>query len=140
MEGGDRGANAPARALRGFGRQLVALLATPSLHQGVPMVEHFGNEYSKLLAELSAVIADRTYEASADSISLRDAVCAYVAVEHSRETPLKSVVETVREILRKAERGTAQAPAELAQQLVDWCHEFHPNGADDEPPKLKLVT
>lgn len=104
------------------------------------MVKHFGNEYGKLLAALSAAIADRTYEASADSIALRDAVCAYVAVEHSRGTPLASVVETVRQILRKAEMETAQAPAQLAQQLVDWCHEFHPGGADDEPSDLKLVS
>src|SRR5688500_7064355 len=57
------GAKSPARALRSFGRQLVALLATPSLLQGVPMVEHFASEYSKLLRELSAVIADKAYEA-----------------------------------------------------------------------------
>lgn len=104
------------------------------------MVENFGTEYGTLLAELSAVITHRTYEASADSIALRDAVCAYVAVEHSRGTPLESVIETVRQILRKAERGTAQAPAELAQQLVDWCREFHPDADDDEPPRLNLVS
>ena len=104
------------------------------------MVEHFGNEYRKLLAELTAVIADRTYGATAASIALRDAVCAYVAVEHSRGTPLESVVETVTQILRKAERGTAPGPPELAQQLVDWCHEFHPDGAGDAPPQLKLVS
>jgi len=104
------------------------------------MAEHLGNEYGKLLAELSAAIADRTYEASADSIALRDAVCAYVAVEDARGTELKSVVEIVKQILRKAEKETAQAPPELAQQLVDWCHEFHPDGAGDEPPHLKLVS
>lgn len=103
------------------------------------MDEHFGNEYGKLLAELSAVIAEKTHEATADSIALRDAVCAYVAAEHSRGTPLASVVETVKQILRKAERETAPAPAQLAQQLIDWCHEFHPDGADDERPRLKLV-
>jgi len=104
------------------------------------MVEHFGNEYSKLLAELTAVIADKTHEASAASIALRNAVCAYVAAEHSRGTPLESVVETVKQILRKAERETARAPAHLAQQLVDWCHEFHPDGASDAPPGLRLVS
>jgi hypothetical protein len=104
------------------------------------MVEHFGNEYRKLLAELTAVIAEKTHQASADSIALRDAVCAYVAAEHSRGTPLASVVETVKQILRKAEKETAQAPANLAQQLVDWCHEFHPDGAIDAPPGLTLVS
>ena len=104
------------------------------------MVEHLGNEYGKLLAELSAAIADRTHEASADSIALRDAVCAYVAVEEARGTALENVVEIVNQILRKAEKETAQAPPELAQQLIDWCHEFHPDGADDQPPRLKLVS
>ena len=104
------------------------------------MVEHFGNEYRKLLKELSAAIADRTHEAAADSIALRDAVCAYVAVEEARGTALKSVVETVKQILRQAEKETAKATAELAQQLVDWCHEFHPDGAGGEPPRLKLVS
>ena len=28
----------------------------------------------------------------------------------------------------------------VAQQLIDWCHEFHPDGADDQPPRLKLVS
>ena len=120
-------------------RLALALLATPSLLQDVRMVEHFGNEYGKLLAELSAVIAERTYQASADSIALRDAVCAYVAVENSRGTPLADVVEIVKQMLRKAEKG-APAPAELAQQLVDWCHEFHPDGTGAEPQRLKLVS
>ena len=104
------------------------------------MVEHFGKEYGKMLTELSAVIADKTHEASTDSIALRDAVCTYVAAEHSMGTPLESVVETVKQILRKAERDTARAPAQLAQQLVDWCHEFHPDGASVEPPPVRLVS
>ena len=104
------------------------------------MVENFGNEYGKLLAELSAVIAERTHQAFADSIALRDAVCAYVAVENSRGTPLANVVEIVKQMLRKAENESAPAPAELAQQLVDWCHEFHPDGTGAEPQRLKLVS
>lgn len=104
------------------------------------MIDQSGNEYRKLLAELTAVIADRTREASSDSISLRDAVCAYVALEHERGTPLESVVATVKEILRKAESGTAGAPTHLAQQLVDWCHEFHPGDATDERPARRLVS
>ena len=104
------------------------------------MDEHFGKEYSELLAELTAVIADKTHAASAASIVLRDAVCAYVAAEHLRGTPLESVVETVKQILRKAERGTTRAPTELAQQLIDWCHEFHPDGAGGEFPSLRLVS
>lgn len=104
------------------------------------MIDRPGNEYRKLLAELTAVIADRTREASDDSMALRDAVCAYVAAEHARGTPLATVVETVRQILRKAEAGAAPAPTGLAQQLVDWCHEFHPQGPVDAPPNLTLVT
>jgi hypothetical protein len=104
------------------------------------MIDRSGNEYRELLAELTAVIADRTREASHDSIALRDAVCAYVAVEHERGTPLKSVVETVKQILRKAEKGTAGAPRHLAQQLVDWCHEFHPGGANEKSPIRTLAS
>jgi hypothetical protein len=122
------------------GRQVMALLATPSPFQGVPMVEQSGNEYRNLLAELTAVIADRTRKASVDSIALRDAVCAYVAVENARGTPLGSVVATVKQILRKAENGTGRAPTHLAQQLIDWCHEFHPDGVTGEPPPLNLVS
>ena len=99
-----------------------------------------GYEHGKLLAELSAVIAERTYEAAADSIALRDAVGAYVAVEDSRGRPLENVVEIVKQILRKAEKESAQAPAELAQQLVDWCHEFHPDCTSAEPPRLMIAS
>jgi len=108
--------------------------------RGFNVTKYSGNEYAKLLVELSTAIADRTYEASADSITLRDAVCAYVAVENARGTALIVVVETVQQILRKAEKETAPAPAELAKQLVDWCREFHPDGAGAEPPPLKLVS
>jgi len=90
------------------------------------MSEKIQRAHRKLLAELSNVLSARTHEAAADSVSLRDAVCAYVAVEHSRGTPLASVVAAVKDILRKAEAQAAQASDALAQQLIDWCHEFHP--------------
>lgn len=104
------------------------------------MVEKANKEYRRLLAELSATVASRTREAAADSIALRDAVCAYVAVEHARGTRLEDVVESVTEILAKAENASGQSDSELAQQLVDWCHEFHPDGASVGAPDLKLVT
>lgn len=90
------------------------------------MTETSGVAYRKLLAELSNVLSARTHTAARDSIALRDAVCAYVANEHLRGTPLQSVIATVKEILRKAEDGATRATDELAQQLIDWCMEFHP--------------
>ena len=104
------------------------------------MVERSHKEYRRLLAELTAAVASRTRQAAADSIALRDAVCAYVAVEHARGARLEEIVETVTEILVKAENEWGHSDSELAQQLVDWCHEFHPDGAGSETPDLKLVT
>ena len=93
------------------------------------MTEKSGIAYRKLLAELSNVLSVRTHTAASDSIALRDAVCAYVANEHLRGTPLNGVIATVKDILRKAEDGAARASDELAQQLIDWCMEFHPGAS-----------
>lgn len=103
------------------------------------MTEKSGAAYRKLLAELSNVLSDRTHTASNDSIALRDAVCAYVANEHLRGTPLHGVIATVKEILRNAENGAARATDELAQQLIDWCTEFHP-GASGIVPSAPPVS
>ena len=84
-----------------------------------------GNEYRALLSELHVVLTEKTDIATSDRIVLRDAVCAYVAAERSRGVTLKRVVQTVKEILTKAEEGTAKANEELAKQLVEWCTEFH---------------
>lgn len=90
------------------------------------MTNNSGAEYRVLLAEITRVVGDKTSTIVNDRIVLRDAVCAYVAAEHARGTPLQGVIQTVRQILRKAEEGTATVTDELARQLIDWCLEFHP--------------
>ena len=93
------------------------------------MTDKTSKEHNALLAQLSSAIAEKTDAAIRSRVSLRDAVCAYVAVEHARGMPLAGVIATVKAILRKAEEGIAAATDELAQQLVDWCIEFHPANA-----------
>lgn len=99
------------------------------------MDDNVGDEYRSLLAELTSVLSERTYAASRDSIALRDAVCAYVANQRFRGIPLDGIIETVRDILKQAENGSGNATDELAQQLVDWCLEFHSG-----PTKLVLLS
>jgi hypothetical protein len=88
-------------------------------------------EQGNLAAELERVLSDRTLAAISDRTTLRDAVCAYVDAERARGTPLPTLIETVNEILRKAEVGAAptadveERDDELARQLVTWCVEFH---------------
>ena len=90
------------------------------------------DEYQTLFAEIDRVLSDRTHTAIADRATLRDAVCVFVLAERTRGTTLRSLIRTVKEILRKAEekvshakRGSEQRAAQLAKQLVDWCMEFH---------------
>jgi hypothetical protein len=85
-----------------------------------------------LLTELNLAVTDRARAAAGTRATLRDAVCDYVAVEQARGISLKRIIETVKEILRKAEKkaftasvGTEKADDDLAKQLVDWCVEFH---------------
>lgn len=89
-------------------------------------------EYRTLLSEISKVLSARTDQATSDRISLRDAVCAYFRAELARGATLKGVIQTVREILKRAESvaddkgvATDSEYGELTQQLVDWCVEFH---------------
>ena len=82
-------------------------------------------EYDALLEQLTAVITEKTDAAIAARIVLRDAVCALVAVEQARGMPLSTVIATVKEILAKVQSGLGKASDELAQQLIDWCVEFH---------------
>jgi hypothetical protein len=96
---------------------------------GVIMTGKEDNEHRALLAQLSRVLSDRTNAAIADRIELRDAVCRYVEVEQARGMPLEGVVGTLKQILRNAEQGVGAATDKLAQQLVDWCVEFHHLGA-----------
>ena len=96
------------------------------------MTDKSNPKQGKLIAELDKVLSDRTRAAITDRTALRDAVCAYVDAERLRGTQLTTLIETVNEILRKAEVGAALKPdgeadrdRELAGQLVTWCLEFH---------------
>ena len=89
-------------------------------------------EQRKLATELDRVLSDRTQAAITDRTTLRDAVCVFVDAERLRGTPLTALIETVNEILRKAEVGAAlksdgetDRDDELGRQLVNWCLEFH---------------
>jgi hypothetical protein len=100
------------------------------------MMDKPKEEYRTLSTEITKVLSDRTNAAIRDRITLRDAVCAYVTAERARGTTLKTLLQTLKEMLRKAEEAAASATDatvrrdnELAQQLVDWCTEFH--GAAD---------
>jgi hypothetical protein len=103
------------------------------------MKENPAETRRRLMAELVAVLADKANTAANDRVELRDAVCDYVALEHARGTPMMNVIETVKEILRNAEREAAHESPELARQLVDWCLEFHPGIGCTQPPKLQLL-
>ncbi len=85
-----------------------------------------------LLSELHQALTDRTRQATHSRGSLRDAVCDYVEVEQALGTSLAKIIQTVKDILRKAEAdastatdATERRDDALAQQLVDWCVEFH---------------
>lgn len=82
-------------------------------------------ERDTLLAQLSGVLAERTEAAVEARVTLRDAVCAYVAVEQARGMPLSTVIATVKSILSSAEKQATRASDELAIQLINWCVEFH---------------
>jgi hypothetical protein len=96
------------------------------------MADRAAKEHRTLSTEINKVLSDRTHAAISDRITLRDAVCAYVTAEQARGTTLNSLLQTLKEMLRKAEEAAASATNatvrrdnELAQQLVDWCTEFH---------------
>ena len=82
-------------------------------------------EYDALLKHLTRVVQDKTETAVEARTELRDAVCEFVGVEQARGMPLSTVIKTVKEILAKVQSGVGKATDELAQQLIDWCVEFH---------------
>lgn len=84
-----------------------------------------GKEHRALLDKLSSVLTEKTKAATANRMSLRDAVCEFVAAEKAIGVPLEGVIQAVKDILRKAEQSASSASDELAQQLIDWCVEFH---------------
>jgi hypothetical protein len=81
--------------------------------------------HQELMTQLQQALADETQTATNDRIRLRDAVCDYVSAEQARGTPLKGIILTVRNILRKAEEGSVNASDALARQIINWCIEFH---------------
>jgi len=93
--------------------------------QGYKVTEKSTDEYAALLNRVHGVLADSARTATMDRIDLRDAVCDYVVVERARGTPLSGILLAVKQILRKAEEGSARASDELASQLIAWCLEFH---------------
>ncbi|HZI99025.1 MAG TPA: hypothetical protein VFD22_00095 [Gemmatimonadaceae bacterium] len=91
----------------------------------MPVKKRNSKEHDALLEELTSVIAEKTEAAIAARMALRDAVCAFVAVEQARGMPISTVIATVKDILAKVQRGVGKVTDELAQQLIDWCVEFH---------------
>ncbi len=89
------------------------------------MTDKSDNEKLVLLSELNTVLSDKTEAAIEDRITLRDAVCHYVEAERSRGTPLAAIIATVKGILEEAEPDPANVPEKLAEQLVEWCRQFH---------------
>ena len=104
------------------------------------MSDKSDKEHRALLAQLSAALAEKTRMATASRIALRDAVCRYVAAQTANGISLETLVKSVKDILRKAEKGAANASDELAQQLVDWCVEFHRSAAGTAPKPVTLLS
>lgn len=93
----------------------------------------YRKEHGDLLAEAEKLLSDSTNTAARDRISLRDAVCAYLAAEQARGVPAKAVKATLVEILLQAEQragSSSDGHREFAQQLIDWCLSIDlPSGA-----------
>ena len=97
------------------------------------MTDEGTKEQKHLLEHLTAALTERTEKAIADRIVLRNAVCAYVAVEQRRGTSLEDLIVEVSTILRKAEAEADASSDELARQLVAWCIQFNQTVARVEP-------
>lgn len=84
-------------------------------------------DYQTLLAEAEAFLSTETSAALSDRINLRNAVCAYLAAEQARGTPIETVRAEVERILERAEDriGSGEPGSdghrELAHKLIDWC-------------------
>lgn len=81
------------------------------------------NEYRVLLDEAEKLLTDATHTALTDRIGLRDAVCAYLAVEQDKGSSIDSVRRSIEAILIRAEVrvGKLNGHEALAKELVDWC-------------------
>ena len=91
------------------------------------------DERDDLLSELTSFLSDAAGAAIAARVKLRDAVCAFVAAEEARGISLKTVIQTVKEILSAAEKNATHSTGDLAVQLVKWCREFHKSTRPMEP-------
>ncbi len=103
----------------------MALLATPFSHTRVSVPDQHDKQHQTLLRALNDALSAGTHAAFRDRITLRDAVCAYLAAEQARGSTVESVVQTVKVILRKAEKEPVDINDELAEQLVDSCLGFY---------------
>ena len=92
------------------------------------------NEYRVLLDEAEKLLTDATHTALTDRIGLRDAVCAYFAVEQAKGSSIDSVRRSIEAILIRAEVrvGKLNGHKALAKELVDWCVEQSESG----PPRI----
>ena len=104
------------------------------------MTDESAKEHKQLLDHLTAALKERTEKAISDRIALRDAVCAYVALEQSRGKALGDLIDEVSTILRKAEAEAATSSDELASQLVAWCIEFNGSIVPSVPAAGGLVS
>lgn len=94
-------------------------------YQRRSMKDKSNSEFEALRVELQEVLTAKTEMAIVARKELRDAVCRYVDAEQSRGTSLTLIILTVKDILAKAERESTHGTDELAQQLIDWCEQFH---------------
>ena len=73
------------------------------------------------LGQVNHALAIGTKAAIRDRITLRDAICAYLAAEQARGTPLAHITQTLIDVLKKSDKDTAD---ETTREFVDWCMKF----------------
>lgn len=85
------------------------------------MTDEKTKQHRTLVAAASDALSAGTHAAISDRKTLRDAVCAYLAAEQARGSTVESIVQTVKDILSKANGERADTNDQLAEQLVDSC-------------------
>ena len=85
------------------------------------MADHDKKNPPPSLAQVNHALAIGTKAAIRDRISLRDAICDYLAAEQARGTPLRHITQTLIDVLKKADKDTTD---ETTQEFVDWCMKF----------------
>lgn len=96
-------------------------------------MSRYSDERDDLFSERTGFLSDAAEAAIAARMKLRDAVCAFVAAEEARGMSLKTVMQTVKDILGAAEKEATKSTDELAVQLINWCREFHKSSRPIEP-------